>query len=179
MTQAIAILYATRNGYTRHIAERLAVSVLARGFDAQVFDAAHIPAGFSLQRYNGAILAASVCGGVHEREVNDFVKLHITKLENMPAAFLSVTHSEAGLDSQVADDAERVIHRFLAETGWRAQTIKAVAAALLCTQCGFLVRFVMKGIGKEFSSSTDYTDWTALDHFAGEFLAEEAARAAV
>src|SRR5271169_3662332 len=100
MSQAIVIVYATRNGYTRHIAERLAASVQARGFDAEVMDAAHIRAGFALQRYAGAMLAASVHDGAHEREMSDFVKLYKTQLEEMPAAFLSVSLSEAGLEDQ-------------------------------------------------------------------------------
>jgi menaquinone-dependent protoporphyrinogen oxidase len=193
MSQAIAILYATRNGYTRHIAERLAGSVHARGFDAEVIDAAHIPAGFSLERYCGAMLAASVHCGRHEREMISFVKHHRAELENMRAAFLSVSLSEASVEDQdapferrakAAGDVERMVHDFLSETGWHPKSIKAVAGALLYTKYGFLVRFIMKQIARAAGESTDtskdceYTNWTALDHFASEFLASQAARAA-
>jgi menaquinone-dependent protoporphyrinogen oxidase len=192
VSQAIVILYATRNGYTRHIAERLVCSVKARGFESEIIDTAHLPPRFSLQRYAGAMLAAPVHAGSHEREMVDFVKLHKTELEKMPAAFLSVSLSEAGMEDKSAplerrarasEDVERMIHKFLAETGWHPPAIKAVAGALLYTKYGFLVRFVMKRIAKAAGGSTDtskdheYTDWTALDHFADDFLKKEAALA--
>jgi menaquinone-dependent protoporphyrinogen IX oxidase len=71
-----------------------------------------------------------------------FVKLHKSELEQIPAVFLSVSLSEAGVEdpaatperrAQASADVERMIQDFLTETGWHPAKIKAVAGAL-CTQ---------------------------------------------
>jgi menaquinone-dependent protoporphyrinogen oxidase len=179
----ILILYATREGQTRRIAEHLAATVRARGHGADVVDAAHLPEGFSLVGYNAAIVSASVHTGRHESEIVKFVKNHKDALERIPTVFLSVSLSEAGAEdpastperrAQASADVERMIQDFLKETGWHPAKIKAIAGALLYTKYNFLLRFVMKRIARAAGGSTDtshdheYTDWEALDRLVDE-----------
>jgi menaquinone-dependent protoporphyrinogen oxidase len=179
----ILILYATREGQTRRIAEHLAATVRARGREAEVVDAAHLPAAFSLDRYSAAIVSASVHLARHEPQMVKFVKLHKAELESLPVIFLSVSLSEAGAEdpaapperrAQASADVERMIHGFLTETGWHPPKIKAVAGALLYTKYNFLLRFVMKRIARAAGASTDtshdqeFTDWEALDRLVDE-----------
>jgi menaquinone-dependent protoporphyrinogen oxidase len=181
----VLILYATREGHTRRVAEHLVGSLRGRGIAAETVDAAHIPNGFSLSRYCAAVIAASVHCGVHEREIIRFVKDHVEALNRMPAALLSVSLSEAGAEDrksplarrvQAAADVQRMIDALLKETGWRPGRIKAVAGALLFTKYNFLLRFVMKRISRQAGGATDtskdheYTDWKALDIFIDEFV---------
>ncbi len=101
----------------------------------------------------------------------------------MPAAFISVTLSEAGAErpsatpeerARFAADVQKVLEAFLKETGWRPKRVKPVAGALLYTKYNFLVRFIMKRIAKTTGAETDtsrdyeYTNWAALDRFADE-----------
>ena len=65
--KSVLILYATRQGQTRCIADHLAAHVRARGVPADLVDAAHLPLGFSLDTHAAAILCASVHFGRHER----------------------------------------------------------------------------------------------------------------
>lgn len=181
----VLVLYATREGHTRHIGEYLASAVRARGLSADLMDAAKIPPEFSFDAYNAAILTASVHREQHEKEMVQFVKRHVPELERIPTAFLSVSLSEAGVEdreappdrrAQAASDVQRIIDAFLAETGWHPTRIQAVAGALLYTQYNFLLRFVMKWIARQAGGDTDtsrdfeYTDWKALDHLVDEFL---------
>jgi menaquinone-dependent protoporphyrinogen oxidase len=183
----ILILYATREGHTRRVAEHLAGSLQERGIAAETVEAAHVPNGFSLPRYCAAVIAASVHCGVHEREIIRFVKDHADALNRMPAALLSVSLSEAGAEDikslpahrvQAAADVQRMINALLNETGWHPRRIKAVAGALLFTKYNFLLRFVMKRISRQAGGATDtskdheYTDWKALDDFIDEFAQE-------
>ena len=92
----ILVLYATREGHTQRIAAHVASAIKARGFPADLVDAAHIPAGFGLNGYSAAIIAASVHRGLHEREIVDFVKFHLGELQPMETVFLSVSLSQAG-----------------------------------------------------------------------------------
>jgi menaquinone-dependent protoporphyrinogen oxidase len=181
----VLVLYATREGQTRSVADYLAAIIRTRGFVTALVDAAHLPEGFNLSDYSMAILAASVHGQHHEREMVGFVKLHRAALEAMPSAFLSVSLSEASVEddeasperrASAAGDVRKMIDAFLEETGWHPSKIRAVAGALMYTKYNFLVRLVMKRIAKEAGASTDtahdhvYTDWAALDILADEWM---------
>lgn len=182
----IGVFYATREGHTHKIAERVAGDLRKRGFEAAVVDLRG-DAAIDLKDYSAAILAASVHIGQHEPEMVDFVKRHRAELEAMPAAFLSVTLSEAGAERASATpeeharfvaDVQGMLDRFFQETGWHPRRVKPVAGALLYTKYNFLIRFVMRRIARKAGAATDtsrdyeYTDWVALDHFVEE-LAQE------
>ncbi len=181
----VLVIYATREGHTRKIAERVGDDVAARGVRTDVVDAAHFPKGLSLEHYSAAIVAASVHGERHEREVVEFVKKRVHELERIPTAFLSVSLSEANAEdptapasrrAKAAEDVQRMIDRFLKETGWLPSKIKAVAGALMYSKYNFFLRYIMKSIAARAGGSTDtshdhiYTNWAALDQFADDVV---------
>jgi menaquinone-dependent protoporphyrinogen oxidase len=181
----VLVLYATREGHTRKIAENAADAIRNHGFAAELVDAAQISGGFSLDKYSAALLIASVHRARHEPEMRRFAKSHRAGLERIPAAFLSVSWSEAGAEdttapperrAQAEDAVRRMIDNFLAETQWRPARIKAVAGALLYSKYNFLLRLVMKRIARQAGGATDtsrdweYTDWQGLDRFVEEFV---------
>lgn len=188
----IAVLYATREGQTRKIAEHVAANLRSTGRHVDVLDLAHLPASFDLVAYDGAILAASVHATHHEREMIAFVRAHRAQLDAIPTAFLSVSLSEAGAEQAAAPpekraaaaaDAQRMIDRFCEETGWRprAGDAKPVAGALAYSKYGLFKRFALKQLAKRAGGDTDtsrdweYTDWPALDAFVAAFLPQVAA----
>ena len=174
-----AVFYATREGHTKKIAQRIAADLRARGATVAVFDVrAHPDPDWS--GYSVACLAASVHTGHHEREMIAFARRHRDALTRLSAAFVSVTLSEAGAeDSTRADadrrtaaaDAQRMIDVFVEETGWRPEHALPVAGALVYSKYNFLVRFLMKRIARKAGAPTDtsrdyeFTDWAALDRF--------------
>ncbi len=181
----VLILFATREGQTRRIAEHLAATIRARGYLADVVDAADLPSEFSVEDYQAAVIAASVHREKHEKEMISFVRDFRGELECMPAVFLSVSLSEAGAEdaaatpehrAQAAADVQKMIDAFLKETGWHPSKVRAAAGALSYTKYNFLTRFVMKRIAKAQGASTDtsrdheLTDWEALDHIADEVV---------
>ena len=181
----ILVLYATREGHTRRIAEHIAAAIRARGYLADVIDAADLPPEFSIEDYEAAVLAASVHVGKHEKEMINFVQRFREELECMPAVFLSVSLSEAGAEdaaatpehrTHAAADVQRMIDAFLKETGWHPSKVRGVAGALSYTKYNCLIRFVMKRIAKAQGASTDtsrdheLTDWEALDHIVDEVV---------
>jgi menaquinone-dependent protoporphyrinogen oxidase len=185
----IAVFYATQEGHTHKIAERVADDLRKRGFEADVKNLRDKDA-ITLSDYAGAILAASVHIGTHEPEMVAFVKQHRAELESMPSAFLSVTLSEVGAEranatveehARFVADVQGMLNRFFEDTGWHPQRVKPVAGALLYTKYNFLIRFVMRRIAKKAGAETDtsrdyeYTDWVALDHFVDE-VADEISR---
>jgi menaquinone-dependent protoporphyrinogen oxidase len=179
----IGVLYATREGHTARIADRVAAGLIARGLAAEVRNVRDSDSIPPLDRYRALILAASVHAGKHEPEMVRFVKEHLSELQSMPAAFLSVTLSEAGAEranatpdehTKFSAEVQSVLSTFFNETGWRPNHVKPVAGALLYTKYNFLIRFIMKRIAQKSGGDTDtsrdyeYTDWIALDRFVEE-----------
>jgi menaquinone-dependent protoporphyrinogen oxidase len=186
----ILIVYATREGQTRRIAEHIAAEIRTRGRTAEVVNARDAQTSGALSDCAAVVVAASVHAGKHEPEMIAFVREHRAVLESLPAAFLSVSMAEAGAEddsvspemrTQARSDVEEQISGFFDRTGWHPARVKPVAGALLYTKYNFLVRFMLKQIVKKKGGSTDtsrdheYTDWAALDRFVGDLLHELAA----
>ena len=182
----VAVFYATREGHTCKIAERIAIDLRALSFDVDLLEVRH-PIPFSLEHYSAAVLAASVHAGNHEKEMIQFVKDHRSELDLMTTAFLSVTLSEAGAEmrdkslvehARFAQDVDKMLTKFFNDTKWRPTLVKPVAGALLYTQYNFLVRLIMRSIAGKAGASTDtlhdyvYTDWVGLDKFVNDLVAE-------
>ncbi len=189
----LVILYATREGHTRRIAQYIEARIRDRGRFTRLHDVRKIREPFDLNGYDGAILAASVHTGTHEPEMTEFVKRHRDELEELGTAFLSVSLAQASAEdttlpegdrAKAATEVQRVIHRFLGDTGWRPKRVKAVAGALLYSKYNFIIRFVMKRIAKKASRPTDtshdyeFTDWKAIDALVDEVLGNVAPTAA-
>jgi menaquinone-dependent protoporphyrinogen oxidase len=185
--KSIGVIYATREGHTAKIAARIAARLHAMGFAAGLYDVREDGPAIDLHQCDAVVIAASVHLGKHEPELVGFVHTHVSRLESIPSAFVSVTLSEAGVERENATEKERsmfsagvreVIDRFLQETGWHPNRIKPVAGALLYSKYNFLVRFVMKRIAGKSGGDTDtsrdydYTDWADLDDFVKEFATE-------
>jgi menaquinone-dependent protoporphyrinogen oxidase len=182
----VLILYATREGHTRRIAEHIAATIRARGLRAEVVDAAGVKEPFDLDAYSAALLAGSVHDRKHEPELVAFVKVHRSALAGMPAAFLSVSLAEAIVEapaaspvlrSAAATGAQELIDKFFEETDWHPAHVKPVAGALAYTRYGAMTRFAMRLTAKlahiptDTSHDHELTDWVALDRFVGEFVA--------
>jgi len=179
-----AIVFATREGQTRRIAERIATDLRRAGADVDVIDlGAQHPS--DLSKYESVCVASSVHLGKHERAVVEFVTGHRADLERVSAAFVSVSLSEAGVEDvkrseterqRSAADVQRMIDDFVKETGWRPARVFPVAGALAYTRYNVFLRFVMKRIARKAGGPTDtsrdheLTDWAAVDRFAGELV---------
>src|SRR6185295_13969701 len=92
------IFYATREGHTRRIAERVATELRGHTHEVELYDVNTASASIDWPPYDWACVAASVHAGHHEPEMIAFVKRHRRELERLGAAFLSVTLSEAGAE---------------------------------------------------------------------------------
>lgn len=181
----VLVIYATREGHTRHIAENVGATLGAQQRLFDVIDARHIPGRFALGKYSAAIVSASLHQGRHEQEIVRFVKDHLTELQQIPTLFLSVSLSEVTVEDSKAPaekraeaqaDVKRTIDDFLKETGWHPSHIGAVAGALMYSRYNFLIRLVMRRIARKAGAPVDtsrdyeFTNWTKLHELIEEFV---------
>lgn len=174
----ILIIYATRQGQTRRIADHMGATIAAQQHLFSVIDAAHIPRELSLSKYSTVIVAASLHMGRFEPEVKSFVVRHVTELNQMPTLFLSVSLAAANAaretnspEARAAAKAhvEQTLARFLSSTGWHPTRTDTAAGALAYSRYDFITRWIMKGIARKtglpIDTAQDYefTDWPKLD----------------
>jgi menaquinone-dependent protoporphyrinogen oxidase len=184
----ILVAFSTREGQTRKIAQHVADTIRARGDQADLLDlGSGTRIDLDLTAYAAVLLAASVHLGRHERQMVEFVKAHHDQLEKLPTAFLSVSLSEAGVEdmtaafdarAKAAMDVKKVIDDFCHQTGLHPSRVWPVAGALMYSEYGALVRFVMRRIARSQGQSTDtthdheYTDWKGLHRFVDALMME-------
>lgn len=179
----VLVLYATREGQTRRIAEHLVRRLGELGLDAELHDVS-VGVEMALEGYAGAILAASVHMGRHDPTMVGFAARHRAALERLPTAFLSVSLTEAQVEDSSAPgeareaaraEVERLLEGFFTESGWHPEMVQPVAGALLYRQYNFFLRLFIKQIAKSRGMPSDtsrdhvFTDWEGLDRFAEAF----------
>jgi menaquinone-dependent protoporphyrinogen oxidase len=166
----ILIAYDTTEGQTRKIALHMANALSSGGKNVQVIDIRRRPTGFTLDGFDAILIGASIHMSKHSRQLSEFVRRHIARLNAVPSGFFSVSLSAAGSENERAD-ASHFVEEFLQETGWNPAIKATFAGGLLYREYGFLKRWMMRRIAREAGKDTDtsknheYTDWAAVDRF--------------
>jgi menaquinone-dependent protoporphyrinogen oxidase len=170
------IVYASTHGHTAKIASQLAEAVRRGDCKADIRDARHEPVP-DLTGYDGVIVAASLHGGHHQREVVDWVKRQRDELGDRHSVFISVSLTAADDTDEAREATQRCIDDFVEETGWAAGQTIPVAGALQYREYNAatrtLIRLMMRrgGHPTDASHDYDYTDWDAVDRIGAEFAA--------
>jgi menaquinone-dependent protoporphyrinogen oxidase len=183
--KGLLVVYGTKYGQARLIAERIASAIRARGLQSEMVNSAHPPVPFSFDGYEGAVITASVHFGRHDRKMTKFVRRWRVEPNSLPTLFVSASLSQAGAEdvsarpaqrAQYADDVEKMIVDFALRTGWGPSRVLPVAGTLAYTKYNCVLRLVMKWIAKRVGAATEtskdheYTDWVTLDKALSEFL---------
>jgi menaquinone-dependent protoporphyrinogen oxidase len=172
MAGKIAIVYSSKHGHVRAIAERLAEIASVRHVECGVVDVR--AAANVLASCDAAVIAGSVHFGRHARALRRFVERKLAWLSSNPSAFLSVSGSAASLEG--IPKANQYIDDFVRVTGWKPDLTLSAAGAMLFTKYDPLTRLMMKfaarTAGREADASRDvvYTNWHAVDDFMHQFI---------
>ncbi|MBE0622783.1 MAG: menaquinone-dependent protoporphyrinogen IX dehydrogenase [Burkholderiales bacterium] len=170
----ILLLYASIEGQTALIAERMAHTLRETGHSVDMVPADADPARLDPTAYDGVIIGASIHYGNHPAFLRTLVRRLRGALEARPNAFFSVSLSAGGPRPKPAA-AQRYIDKFLRKTGWQPQLVASFAGAVRYSLYGPIKRRVMivfVGLGggeTDTSRDYEYTDWAAVERFAGEF----------
>jgi menaquinone-dependent protoporphyrinogen oxidase len=177
----VLVAFATHDGQTRKVAERIATVLRVRHHAVELLDLGRPPPEtLDLSQFQAVLLGSPIRAQRYLRPVVRFVQSHRTELERLPTLFFSVGLAVLSRTGDGRAQTMRIVERLVAETGWHPQRVELVAGALPYTRYNFLVRFVMRRISRKEGGDTDtsrdyeYTDWAAVDRFAAEFVDEVA-----
>lgn len=173
VTCDVPVFYATTEGQTRRIAERLVATFRDRGFTSRAIDVASSDADYvDWQRVRAAVVGASLHVHRHQRAAAAFVGEHAAELNARPSAFFSVSLAMASKSSVEREEAARLAREFAAAGGWYPTENVCLAGRLAYTQYGLLTRFIMKRIARQQGAPTDtsrdyeFTNWDEVARLA-------------
>ena len=171
----VPVFYATTEGQTRRIAERIAEQIRKHGLDSSAVaiiseQASHI----DWSRVRGAVLGASLHIGKHQAEATAFARVHHAELSAIPSLFFSVSLSAGSQRPEGVAAARQRAENFAADTGWQPSRIACIAGRLAYSQYNWLVRMLMRRIALKEGGSGDtsrdheYTDWEQVEKLADD-----------
>lgn len=168
------ILYATTEGQTARIAERIAQRLREKGHEVDMHRADAVPANLEPANHDGVIVGSSIHYGHHPKFLNVLVRRFRVHLTARPSAFFSVSLSAGGPGAK-PEAARRYLETFLKQVDWHPPQTATIAGALQYSKYGSFKRLLMRMIVGIAGGDTDmtrdyeYTDWNAVDRFADEF----------
>ena len=172
----VLIIYATVEGQTRKIAQTAAQEFENRGWNAALMNVAE-PVEFTLERPDAVLLAAPVHANDYPGDFLEFVGQEAEWLNSLPSAFVSVSLS---IHSDFKDERDAVLvlpETLSVHTGWKPSMVHHAAGALRFEEYDFFKKFLVRHMATREAKSADgkhnheFTDWTALSEFIGEFTA--------
>lgn len=170
----VLILYSSVDGQTRRIAGHVGGG-LARAGHLVTLRSADAPAAvLDIATSDAVIVGAAIRYGHHAPSLEALVREHRDILSARPNAFFSVCLSAGGPGAR-PQAAKRYVDDFLRSTGWRPGQTASFAGALRYREYSLairsIIRLIMTITGGETDTSRnhEYTDWQAVDRFAGNF----------
>jgi menaquinone-dependent protoporphyrinogen oxidase len=172
----LLVAYATTDGMTARIAQRIGEAARGAGSAVDVFDFCALPHDLDPRGYDGILIGASMHAQGYQRAATRFVRRYADALRSRPSGFFSVCLSIASKQPEERAESRRIAERFPARLGWQPDFVEIIAGALMFSRYGWLRRWAMKFIAKKEMGSADttrdtiFTDWVAVNRFARDFV---------
>ncbi len=179
----VPVLYATTEGQTRRIAERISGILRERGLSSWALDVRDTSA-LDWKGVKAVVLGASLHLGRYQKRASVFAREHREELNRRPSAFFGVSLSAASRNSREVQEARRLAESFPRSAGWNPERIASFGGALAYRSYGLVVRYLIKWIARKEGGPTDtsrdhdLTDWSDVARFANEIADELRGKAA-
>ncbi|QLB20932.1 protoporphyrinogen oxidase [Vespertiliibacter pulmonis] len=164
------ILYLTRDGQTRKIAERIAQEMHGEVTVLSLKEQPKISAE-QLMQFDQVVLGASIRYGHFDPLLDQFIKQHATLLNQKQSAFFSVNLT-ARKANRNTPESNTYTRKLLARIDWQPNLVKVFAGALRYPRYRWfdrvMIRFIMKITGGDTDTryEYEYTDWQQVSQFA-------------
>jgi menaquinone-dependent protoporphyrinogen oxidase len=170
----VLIAYATTEGQTRKIAEKIANQVRELGHVAELVDIDRKPHNIDVDDFDAVIVAASVHQHDHQDAIEVFAAACRAALNAKPTMFLSVSLSAAFDEGR--GEAQECIARFIEQTGWTPGISLPVAGALRNEEYDYFQQQILEHVVLKNrkvdhpGQNHEFTDWKALADAVEAFL---------
>ena len=166
----ILLLYATTDGHTRRICERLRALIEAQAHQVSLVSIQDAP-GADLSAFDKIVIGASIRYGKHNPLVAQFVNAHVGALDARPNAFFSV-NIVARKPEKNRPQTNPYLRKFLQQIRWVPKELEVFAGKLDYPRYGFVDRQMIRLIMLITKGPTDpttvveFTDWARVEAFA-------------
>jgi menaquinone-dependent protoporphyrinogen oxidase len=168
----ILIAYATTDGHTSRICERLkqVMEGMGRQVTVVLLSAADT---LDLRAFDRVVIGASIRYGHHQPVVAEFIARHQALLESRPSAFFSV-NIVARKPNKNTPETNPYCRKFLKSIAWRPRLTAVFAGKLNYPSYGFVDRQMIRLIMLITKGPTDpkavveFTDWARVEAFGRE-----------
>jgi menaquinone-dependent protoporphyrinogen oxidase len=165
----ILIIYATTDGQTLRISQRLQQVIKACGHRVTLEPVEH-SAQVDLQAFDRIVVGASIRYGKHSRLVHDFVQRNARVLASKPNAFFSV-NVVARKPEKSQPDTNPYLLKFLKQIAWKPSQLAVFAGKINYPLYGPLDRLVIRLImwmthgPTQADAVVEFTDWAQVEAF--------------
>jgi menaquinone-dependent protoporphyrinogen oxidase len=173
----VLLLHASTHGHTSKIAARIADVLEAEALHVDLRKTPLDGDDPCPRDYDAVIVGASVHAGHHQKEIVAWARAHHTTLALRPSAFFTVCLTAADDTEESRAATRRYLDEFVEATGWTPGRAVTFAGALQYREYDFATRLLIRlmmhksGHPTDTSRDHDFTDWDAVERFAGEFAA--------
>jgi len=170
------VVYATTDGQTRKISERIATVLRDNGVDGTLIDIGQAK-NVDLTDCDCLIAGASVRYGKHDPRMARFLENNRATIERIPNAFFSVNLIARKPDKRNLEG-NKYLRKFLDEIAFEPNHLEIIAGRLDYPAYKFLDRVMIQVIMKmtggpsDGKSIVEYTDWDQVDRFAERMASE-------
>ncbi len=171
----ILVVYASTEGQTRRIAERIAIQVREAGHQAELRNCIDWQSNIDVDSSDRVIVAGSVHEKRHQRPLEMFVMANLAHLQAKPNLFLSVSLSAAFEDGKA--EAQSYADAFFDYTGWTPAQTLLVAGALRYEEYDYFMEQIVDHVVLKDrdvagqNGEREFTDWDAVSRTVDAFLA--------
>jgi menaquinone-dependent protoporphyrinogen oxidase len=169
MAERLLLVYATTDGHTLQICERLKFLMTALGSRVTLVPIEQADA-LNLANFERIVIGASIRYGHHQPQVATFIAKHQSVLESRPSAFFSV-NIVARKPNKNTPDTNPYARKFLQGIAWKPQLAAVFAGKLDYPRYGFFDRQMIRLIMWMTHGPTDpkavveFTDWVQVEAF--------------
>jgi len=165
----ILILYASTDGHTRKICNRLQQVIEQQGHQVTLVSIDN-ESQVDLQAFDKIVIGASIRYGKHNPKITDFINRNKQLLDSKPNAFFSV-NIVARKPEKNQPDTNPYLRKFLKKIAWRPKELAVFAGKLEYPKYSFfdrtmirLIMFITKG-PTDPTAVIEFTDWQQVESF--------------
>ncbi len=174
MSEKTAMIYATTDGHTRKICQRLLEILQKHKQEVDLINIEDFDG--DLSKYDRVIIGASIRYGVHDKKIIELINTRQEELESKRNAFFSV-NLVARKPEKSSPETNPYVVKFFKKISWRPDMVETFAGMLEYPKYSFFDRTMIRLIMWMTKGPTDpktvkeYTNWDKVAAF-GERLSQ-------